>query len=259
VVVGVGIHSGKRCRVRLHRAEGPLRFRRGAAEIPARVESVVSTERCVVLSEKAARVATVEHLLAALSAAGHWTGVVVEADAEELPILDGSALPWDEEIERLGAPEAAPEPLSTADPVRFRSGESVAELLPGPPRLDVSVDFPHPAIGRQSWSGGPESWHEVLGARTFGFLAELDSLRTAGLASGAGTENAIVFDDSGPLGPLRYVDEPVRHKALDLLGDLALLGRPLHATVRVERGSHRLHLNLMHSYLQSRPWMATAG
>jgi UDP-3-O-[3-hydroxymyristoyl] N-acetylglucosamine deacetylase len=250
VIEGVGIHGGNTCRVRLHRGEGPLRFRRGSVEIPARLDCVASTERCVVLASGDARVATVEHLLAALRVAGFWSDVVVEVDGDELPILDGSARPWLEEIERLGDPPPAPEPLTLTRPVTVSDGASQAAASPGPARLDVSVEFPHPAIGRQNWSGGSESWEELLDARTFGFLAELRSLRQAGLASGAGTENAIVFDERGSLGPLRHVDEPVRHKALDLLGDLALLGRPLSATVRVNRGSHRLHVQLMRHLLR---------
>jgi UDP-3-O-[3-hydroxymyristoyl] N-acetylglucosamine deacetylase len=250
VIQGVGIHSGANCRVRLHRGHGRLRFRRGSAEIPARLECVASTDRCVVLAAAGARVATVEHLLAALLIAGFWSDVVVEVEGDELPILDGSARPWLEEIERLGDPPPAPEPLTVSTPVTVRDGASLAAATPGPARLDVSVEFPHPAIGRQTWSGGSEEWEELLDARTFGFLAELGSLRAAGLASGAGTENAIVFDERGPLGPLRHADEPVRHKALDLLGDLALLGRPLSATVRVSRGSHRLHVQLMRHLLR---------
>lgn len=253
MISGIGIHRGAMCRVRLHRSEGPLRFRRGALEIPAEIGAVVSTERCVVLAAGAARVGTVEHLLAALALAGFWSGVVVEADSEELPILDGSALPWNEEIVDLGKPPAAPEPISPDQPVRVSLGSASAGLIPGASALDVSVEYSHPAIGRQRWSGGPERWRELLDARTFGFLAELQTLRAAGLAAGAATENAIVFDDDGPMRPLRHVDEPVRHKALDLLGDMALLGRPLRAEVRVHRGSHRLHVNLMRHLLRLHP------
>lgn len=214
---------------------------------------MVSTERCVVLAAGAARVATVEHLLAALALAGFWSGVVVEADSDELPILDGSAVPWSEEIAGLGEPPVAPAPIEPAQPLSVSLGSASAELIPGASALDVSVEYPHPAIGRQRWYGGPECWHELLDARTFGFLAELQTLHAAGLAAGADTENAIVFDDDGPLRPLRHVDEPVRHKALDLLGDMALLGRPLSAEVRVYRGSHRLHVNLMRHLLRLQP------
>jgi UDP-3-O-[3-hydroxymyristoyl] N-acetylglucosamine deacetylase len=249
VISGVGIHSGRTSRVHLHRSDGPIRFRCGSAEIPALVGAVVSADRCVVLAGNETRVATVEHLLAALHIAGFWSGVLIEVDGEELPILDGSAGPWAEPVASLGTPPEAPPPLVPTSQVIVRNGDASAELVPGAPELDVSVDYPHPAIGSQRWRGGPEHWPELLDARTFGFLAELESLRELGLASGANAGNAIVFDDSGPLRPLRHRDEPVRHKALDLLGDLALLGRPLGAAIRVNRGSHRLHVNLMRQLL----------
>lgn len=248
MIAGVGIHSGNTCRVRLHRAEGPIRFRRGLTEIPASVDSVSSTERCVTLSAEGAGVALVEHLLAALHVAGYWRGVVAEVEGEELPILDGSALPWLEEIERLGPPPPAPAALLPERELDLADGS--VQVTPGEREIDVRVDYPHPAIGAQRWRGGPDCWRELLNARTFGFLAELESLRRVGLAFGADTENAIVFDDNGPLEPLRYADEPVRHKALDLLGDLVLLGRPLQASVRIERGSHALHVNLMRHLLR---------
>lgn len=250
MISGIGIHSGETCRVRLHRASGPLIFRRGAATIPAAVGAVVATDRCVVLAEGTTRVAMVEHLLAALRTAGFWSGVVVEVDGGELPILDGSARPWVEEIALLGPPPPEPHPLEPTRPLRVSIGDAVAETLPGPGDIDVNIDYAHPAIGRQRWCGGPDSWQELLDARTFGFMAEVETLRAAGLASAASTENAIVFDDDGPLdGPLRHADEPVRHKALDLLGDLTLLGRPVAADIRVSRGSHRLHVNLMRQLL----------
>jgi UDP-3-O-[3-hydroxymyristoyl] N-acetylglucosamine deacetylase len=249
VLSGVGIHSGRNCGVRLHRVDGPLRFRRAGVEIPAVVDAVVSADRCVTLASGSTRVATVEHLLAALAIAGFWSGVLIEVDGEELPILDGSARPWAELVDTLGDPPEAPEPIVPSEPTRLEIGSARASIVPGVAAVDVSVDFEHPAIGAQRWQGDASRWPELLAARTFGFLAEFEALRSQGLASGADLGNAIVFDDSGPLGPLRYDDEPVRHKALDLLGDLALLGRPVRATVRVNRGSHRLHVNLMRQLL----------
>lgn len=259
MIEGVGIHSGRPARVHLHRVDGPIRFKRGSTEIPARLDAVASTERCVVLARDRVTVAVVEHLLAALHAVGFWSGVLIEVDSDELPILDGSALPWREEIDRLGDPPAAPAPLVLTEPVSARIGSSVAELVPGRSRLDVGVDYDHPAIGRQRWRGEPGEWRELLDARTFGFLSELEGLRAAGLAHGASSENAIVFSESGPLGTLRHHDEPVRHKALDLLGDLALLGRPLQAGVRVERGSHRLHVILMRNLLTNHSILRGTG
>src|SRR5690606_38526216 len=111
VIEGIGVHSGRGCRVRLERTDGPVRFRRGRALIPARVGAVVGTEGCPVLGAAAARVAMVEHLLAALRVRGFWSGVLIEASSDELPILDGSAAPWLALLDELGPPPPPPEPL----------------------------------------------------------------------------------------------------------------------------------------------------
>lgn len=244
-VSGWALHGGHASRVTLHRTEGPVRFRRAGVTIPARYDRVVASERCTVLGEGGARVALVEHLLAALRIAGFWRGVEIEAEADELPILDGSAAPWLEPIATLGAPPPAPAGLRPTRAFGFRSGASELLLEPGPERLCAEIHFDHPAIGHQRWCGGPDAYAELLDARTFGFLREAEALRASGLAGGASLENAIVFDGEGPLRPLRRPDEPVRHKALDALGDLFLLGRPLDAGLTVRRGSHRTHLDFM--------------
>lgn len=251
MIEGIGVHSGRGCRVRLERTDGPVRFRRGRALIPARVEAVVGTEGCTVLGAGAARVAMVEHLLAALRVRGFWSGVLIEASSDELPILDGSAAPWLALLDELGPPPPPPEPLVPAGVVRVARGAATATVEPGPPHLEAVIEFDHPAVGRQRWAGPPERWAELLDARTFGFLSDYEALAERGLARGASTENAIVFDGAGPLSPLRHPDEPARHKALDAIGDLFLLGRPLAGRLRVVRGSHGLHLDLMHQLLAS--------
>lgn len=249
-VTGVGVHSGVTCSVRLHRAEGPLRFRRAGTLVDAHVSRVASTDRAVTLSADGERVSLVEHLLAALRISGFYQGVVIEASAEELPILDGSARPWLEAIAELGEPPPAPSALVPSAALKVTRGASSARVEPGPEQLSCHIDFEHPAIGRQRWSGEPRSYPELLAARTFGLLAEAEALVGRGLARGASLEHAIVFGDDGPLRPLRFEDEPVRHKALDALGDLALLGRPLGATLQIERGSHALHHALMLALLK---------
>lgn len=249
-VTGVGVHSGVTCSVRLHRAAGPLRFRRAGKLVDAHVSRVASTDRAVTLSSDGARVSLVEHLLAALRISGFHRGVVIEASAEELPILDGSALPWLEAVSELGEPPEAPAPLVPSEVVSVTHGASKARVEPGPERLSCRIEFEHLAIGEQRWSGGPGDYPELLAARTFGLLAEAEALIGRGLARGASLEHAIVFGDDGPLRPLRFEDEPVRHKALDALGDLALLGRPLGASLHIERGSHALHHALMLALLK---------
>lgn len=237
----------------LHRDPGPLRFRAGAATFAADVAHVVDTERCTVLGAGGARVAVVEHLLAACHALGFWSGLVIEVDGDELPILDGSAAPWFEALSALGPPPPAPAPWPIARAVRWRSGPharaSEVDMAPGEPLLEVSIDFEHPAIGRQRWRGGPADYAALLPARTFGFARELVALQARGLAEGARPGSGILFTDDGTSDPLRSPDEPVRHKALDALGDLALLGRPLAGRVRIHRGSHRAHLDAMRHFL----------
>ncbi len=238
---GVAIHSGVTSRVTLHREDGPLRFRRGRTIVPATIDNVVGAQRATSLGTDGAQVHLVEHLLAALRVAGFFEGVLVEVSCDELPILDGSAAPWAEPIAALGAPPPPPPPLTVDGALEVELNGGYAAVTPGPESLSYSIDFRHPAIGQQSWAGGPDDYAALLDARTFGFLADWEALKARGLALGASERHAIVFDDDGPLRPLRHPDEPVRHKALDALGDLALLGRPLQARLELRRGSHALH------------------
>lgn len=196
------------------------------------------------LGDDGVRVATVEHLLAALHVRGVWSGLLIEVDADELPILDGSAAPWNRALDELGAFPPAPGPTAVEAEVQDRHGGR-ARLESGPRGLTVDIAFEHPAVGRQSWSGPPEAWPQVLGARTFGFERDRDALRAEGRALGASEASAIVFRENAPDVPLRYPDEPVRHKALDALGDLYLLGRPFAGRLRIRRGGHALHHRLV--------------
>ena len=254
MISGVGLHSGAPCRVRFHPSEGGVRFRRGGREISARLESVTNTSRCTTLGEGSARVGTVEHLLAALYVRGWWRGLVIEASADELPILDGSAAPWLPLIDALGPPPPPPQGLEVKKPFSLSLGEkgdAQFTLTPGPPCLSVRIHFAHPAVGRQHWRGTPKDYETLLPARTFGFLSEVEALRARGLATAAGLENAIVFGDEASLQPLRSPDEPVRHKALDWLGDAFLLGRPLLGSLAVVRGSHGAHVTFLRALMRT--------
>jgi UDP-3-O-[3-hydroxymyristoyl] N-acetylglucosamine deacetylase len=242
---GTGIHSGAQCSVRLFRSEGPVQFIRAGQRIPAASEAVSSTRHCTTLGTGTRSVAMVEHLLAALHATGFWSGVSIEVTAAELPILDGSAEPWLELISELGEPPAAPLPLRPAGPVRVEAAGGWAEYRPGAASLTVEVDFAHPAIGKQAWSGTSADYGSVLAARTFGFLADFEQLKAHGLALGANLDNALVFGDTGALQEQRFPDEPARHKVLDALGDLFLLQAPLGGEVRISSGSHALHHSLV--------------
>ncbi len=240
-ISGTAIHSGLTSTVSLHREEGPIRFRRGDRTVEAHVSNVTGAARATSLGEGGAQVHLVEHLLAALAIRGFYGGVLVEVDNDELPILDGSAAPWLPAIDELGPPPPPPPPLTLTQPLEVRAGAASMRLEPGSAWLDCSIDFAHPAIGAQRVELAADRWHELLDARTFGMLADWEELKSRGLALGASEEHAIVFGDVGPLRPLRHPDEPVRHKALDAVGDLALLARPLAARIVVTRGSHALH------------------
>jgi len=171
-------------------------------------------------------------------------------DGPEPPIVDGSAAPFFDALREAGLAtvEGQPDYLTLREPVRIIDGESVYEAYPSTClELDVTIEFEHPLIGRQSSRVGitPETFEtELAPARTFGFVGEVEWLRERGLIKGASLENAVVLDDSGLLsGPLRWRDEFVRHKILDLIGDLALLGAPLHGQIHARKAGHALHID----------------
>ena len=184
---------------------------------------------------------------------------MVEIDGPEVPILDGSALPFVRlfhaaGFERQAAPvrPLAPGRRNRGDPrrpnVRYEpDGEGLT--------ITYEIDFPHPIVGRQAltWAVRPEDYAaRIAPARTFGFLREVEAIRARGLARGGSLQNAVVLDDTGIVsGPLRFRDEFVRHKILDLLGDLALLGRPLHGRIHAQKAGHALHIELGRAILQA--------
>lgn len=209
---------------------------------------VIDDQGATTLQTPAGPVRTVEHLLAALQIAGvHDARISVTGG--EVPILDGSAQGW-AVIPRPHGSAASIAPLRLTRPVRVESGAAWAEARPAPAlSLDVSIDFPD--LGTQRIALTQPQFGALLAARTFGFLADVERLRAAGRARGAHLANTVVFAD-GPLLPLRVPDEAVHHKALDLLGDLTLTGQPIAAHIRVHRGTHRLHHQLVAAILDSR-------
>ncbi|MDW8478768.1 MAG: UDP-3-O-acyl-N-acetylglucosamine deacetylase [Xanthomonadales bacterium] len=223
------------------------------AEIAARHDAVVATRLSTVLANAAgAEVATVEHLLAALAGLG-IDNVRIELDGPEVPILDGSAREWVACLDAAGR-VAQPAPrrrLLLRRPVRIGLGDAWAILLPAAaPRYSVSIEFPDPAIGRQSldFELDPERFRrEIAPARTFGFLRDLDRLKAEGRARGGSLANAVVVDGERVLNPegLRFPDEFVRHKLLDLIGDLALAGAPIAAHVIAHRPGHALNHRIL--------------
>lgn len=245
MIQGYGLHTGVKSEVRFFIEDGPVRFMRNGVSIEASIDNVSNTQRCTVLAKDNQHIALVEHLLAVLHVKGWWRNLVIEVSDQELPILDGSAQGWLEAINELGTAPKKPDFFTISKAIRHEKGSSYIEAAQGEAKLTANIEFEHPAIGRQSWQGRPESYADLLNARTFGFLSELEYLRSQGLASQASLENAIVFDESGALQPLRHQNEPVRHKALDALGDFFLLGQPIRANITIMRGSHELHTHFI--------------
>ena len=245
---GVGIHTGVPSSVRLtpQPAGTGIAFRLdGAVTFPATAEYVVDTRRATVLGAGGKTVSTVEHLLSALCGT-HVDNVLIDVSGPEIPVVDGSALPFVDAIARAGlTPQGAPARVVTvAAPRAYRDGDALLVLVPADSfRVRFTIDFPSP-IGAQYFDGAVDARtyrERIAPARTFGFLHEVEALVRAGLARGGSLENALVFGPDGPLTELRSADEPVAHKVLDLVGDLALLGgRPCFEAVAVKSG-HRLH------------------
>jgi UDP-3-O-[3-hydroxymyristoyl] N-acetylglucosamine deacetylase/3-hydroxyacyl-[acyl-carrier-protein] dehydratase len=248
---GTGLHTGARTTVHLHRAEpgSGIVFQRddlpGAPLIPARLGQVEATERRTGLASGKATIDTVEHLLAAAHA---WEldDLLVRIDGPEPPILDGSFLPWFTAIESAGIVEQEGEParVSIAEPFTVQAGEASYVVAPGRGlQLTATIEWDHPVIGRQSASFDltAETFRrDIAGARTFGFVHEVEALQQRGLLKGASPEMAVVLDDAGiASGDLRWPDEFVRHKLGDILGDLALLGARIDGRIIAERPSHQ--------------------
>ncbi|MEG5039419.1 MULTISPECIES: UDP-3-O-acyl-N-acetylglucosamine deacetylase [unclassified Microcoleus] len=257
---GIGLHSGEQTRVRvLPAAVGEGRYfvridLSADRRIPATVEAVCQTALSTELANAAGdRIRTVEHLLGALAGMGA-DNARIEVDGPEVPLLDGSALVWVEAIAHTGLvpQESKQYPTSSCvleQPIWVRHGDAFAAALPSAEtRFSYGIDFEEQAIGNQwySWSPEAESFATAIApARTFGLARQVDQLRQAGLIKGGTLENALVCDRSGWLNPpLRFTNEPVRHKILDLVGDLSLLGTWPKAHYLAYKASHNLHVQL---------------
>ncbi|KAF0654443.1 UDP-3-O-[3-hydroxymyristoyl] N-acetylglucosamine deacetylase [Cyanobium sp. Copco_Reservoir_LC18] len=248
---GVGLHSGAVSRVRLGPSERPGYWLGwlDAPDLPMQrlgPTQVSDTRLCTCLQVGERRLATVEHLLAALAGTG-VSQAELWVDGEEIPLLDGSGLPWVEAIAEAGLSDRGErlEPPLPPLPLTLGQGLGFVAALPNERlRLAAAIEFPQAAIGRQLYAIDltPESFvSEIAPARTFGFREQVEQLLAAGLIRGGALDNALVCDgDDWVNPPLRFADEPVRHKLLDLLGDLALVGLP-RAHVFAYRGSHGLH------------------
>lgn len=258
---GIGLHTGKPVRLRLKPAPSAhgIRFFRTdvGVTIPARLENLARLDHATTLSAEGVSIETVEHLLSALHGLG-VDDVLVEVDGPEVPILDGSAAPFVILIHEAGLrPLQTPrEYLKVLAPVEVVRGAKAARLSPSDQlRVSYTIGFDHPLLRHQAVSLRitPDAYAEAVApARTFGFLRDVETLRRNGLALGGSLENAVVIGESGVLNnQLRFEDEFVRHKVLDAIGDLALLGRPLVGHLEAVKAGHALHAALAQKLLET--------
>ena len=257
---GIGLHTGRPTRITLHpaSAEYGIWFHRtdivdGDAMIPARWDAVIPSQLCTkIANPDGVEVSTVEHIMAAISGCG-LHNVLVEIDGPEVPILDGSAAQFvsgilSRGLRTLDAPVRAIEIL---EPVSVSVGDATATLSPSKGlEIEFHIDFADRAIGRQDKSLNMANGtfvHELCDSRTFCRQIDVDAMRERGLISGGSLDNAVVVDGDRVVSPggMRHKDEPVRHKMLDALGDLALAGAPLLAHYNGSRAGHALTNKLL--------------
>ena len=261
---GIGLHTAVPVNVRMMPAppETGYVFKRtdlGGFEIPATVESVAHCSYATTLMRTGVMLSTVEHLLAALRGCG-IDNAYIEVDNLEVPIMDGSSEAFAEMIESVGVVEQplARRALLVREKVSAVSGNRSITIEPADNyEIDCTIDFAHPLIGVQHRTLTLENGsfaRDIASARTFGFIEEVEALRRANLIRGGSLDNAIVLTKHGMLNEtgLRFTDEFVRHKILDIVGDLALLGMTILGRVRAERSGHLLHASLMSSLLRNR-------
>lgn len=252
---GVGLHSGEKTRVRVAPAPrgSGIGFITQGIEIKAFPGSLApSPVLATTLARKDRSVATVEHLLAALAATGE-SDVRVEVDGPEIPILDGSAGPWYEALIAHGATPGF-RFFQIASALEARSNDSIARVSPistgATPSLEIVLDFPllKERCRTRVFLPKQDDFVDIAWARTFVFEKDLDSIRENGLAKGGSLDNALVIGNEGPLNPKgqRFPDEPARHKLVDVIGDLMIMGALPFASVQLIKPGHHLMHALLH-------------
>lgn len=251
-IVGVGLHKGVPVRMELE----PLDINSGVVfyrsdlgiSIELKPENVIDTTMATVLGKGEARISTIEHLLSAIHAYG-IDNIRICLDNEEVPIMDGSSIGYCMLLEEAGiiSQNAPKKAIAIKKPIEIQDDKKFVRVEPSERTIfDFSIDFSHPAIRQQHYKftfSTKAYKEEIARARTFGFLHEVNYLRSIGLAQGGDLSNCIVLDESGILNKdgLRYKEEFVRHKILDAIGDMALLGMPLLGTYVSYAGSHKLN------------------
>jgi len=254
-LVGIGLHKGSPVRLRLEPLEsnsGIIFYRKDVdVAIPLKPQNVVDTKMATVIGKDGYVISTIEHLLSAIYAYG-IDNLKIIVDADEVPVMDGSSASFcmlldEAEILELDVPKKI---MRIKKEIEIREGDKYVKLSPSPDlKYDFTIKFPHPIIQKQDYvlKFTKESYkNEIARARTFGFLHEVQYLRSKGLALGGSLENAIVLDEKKILNPegLRFSDEFVRHKILDAIGDMSLIGMNFIGNYEALAGSHDLNHKL---------------
>ena len=262
-ITGVGLHTGVEVNMRLRPAPENtgyifVRTDLDDFEIPASVEYISHCSYATTLMRRGVVLSTCEHLLSALRGSG-VDNCFIDLDNIEIPIMDGSSEDFIELIENAGVIEqhSRRHILRILERVEYSQGDRKMSIEPADRfEIDCVIDFPHPFIERQHLKfvfNNGSFGREIASARTFGFTHEIEMLRKANLALGGSLDNAIVLTENGMLNetPLRFDDEFVRHKILDIIGDLALLGMPIEGKITAEKSGHAVHASLMSKLLKA--------
>jgi UDP-3-O-[3-hydroxymyristoyl] N-acetylglucosamine deacetylase len=248
---GVGLHTGAPATMTIHPA-GPdagIAFTTGGVRIPATAEYAEQSPLATVIARDGTAISTIEHVLSALFASG-VSDAEIELTGPEVPILDGSAKPYIEAIERVGLVESeeARPVFAPREVMEFRDGDRAVLILPAESfRVRYIGDYPAP-IGAHYFAAEvtPEIFRtEIAPARTFAFLRDVEMMRAKGLARGGSLDNALVYDEEGPMQPLQWPNEVARHKALDLIGDFSLLGAWPQCEIIAIKSGHAMHARVI--------------
>ncbi|MCE3039937.1 UDP-3-O-acyl-N-acetylglucosamine deacetylase [Helicobacter anatolicus] len=260
-LVGIGLHKGVPVKMVLEplEADSGIIFYRSdlGVSIPMKPQNVTNTTMATVLSLGDAKISTIEHLLSAIYAYG-IDNLKISVDNEEIPIMDGSAIGYCMLLDEAGIRvlDANKKVMAIKKPIEVKEGDKFVRIEPSNQTIfDFSIDFPHPAIKQQKYKfifSKQNYKEEIARARTFGFLQEVNYLRSIGLGLGGNLNNCIVLDENGILNKegLRYKEEFVRHKILDAIGDMAILGMPLLGSYVSFAGSHKLNALLTQKILE---------
>ncbi|MGX3043865.1 UDP-3-O-acyl-N-acetylglucosamine deacetylase [Helicobacter sp. T3_23-1056] len=259
-LTGIGLHKGVPVKLELEplSANSGIVFYRSdlGVSIPLKPESIIDTTMATVIGKGEAKISTIEHLMSAIYAYG-IDNLKINVDNEEIPIMDGSSIAWCMLLDEAGIAEfdEARELVMIKKPLEVRDGDKFVRLEPSEKTMfDFAIDFSHPAIGKQQYKfafSRKTYREEIAKARTFGFLQEVNYLRSIGLGKGGNLSNCIVLDERGIMNKegLRYSEEFVRHKILDAIGDMAILGIPLLGSYVSFAGSHKLNSMLTQKLL----------